>query len=158
MYNCNTDSLGLILGVEVFFSEGHCSGALWPTSAFTFKTLLRHYAIQALTPRSLNVKLCPRHQGKAIVGAFSVITNHRMDFFEALILMSIDVKISYNIWTACPEYSARPKHWSRRRLEARLPPSTRAWKWIVVFKLSVRGQAELLRCAGKRLFLWGYVM
>ena len=29
MYNCNTDSLGLILGVEVFFSEGHCSGALW---------------------------------------------------------------------------------------------------------------------------------
>ena len=28
MYNCNTDSLGLILGVEVFFSGGHCSGAL----------------------------------------------------------------------------------------------------------------------------------
>ena len=28
-----------------------------PTSAFTFKTLLRHYAKQALTPRSLNVKL-----------------------------------------------------------------------------------------------------
>ena len=26
-----------------------------PTSAFTFKTLLRHYAKQALTPRSLNV-------------------------------------------------------------------------------------------------------
>ena len=31
-----------------------------PTSAFTFKTLLRHYAKQALTPRSLNVKLGPR--------------------------------------------------------------------------------------------------
>ena len=29
MYNSNTNSLGLILGVEVFFSEGHCSGALW---------------------------------------------------------------------------------------------------------------------------------
>ena len=29
MYNSNTDSLGLILGVEVFFSIGHCSGALW---------------------------------------------------------------------------------------------------------------------------------
>ena len=29
MYNYNTDSLGLILGVEVFFSGGHCSGALW---------------------------------------------------------------------------------------------------------------------------------
>ena len=30
------------------------------TTAFTFKTLLRHYAQQALTPRSLNVKLGPR--------------------------------------------------------------------------------------------------
>ena len=29
------------------------------TTAFTFKTLLRHYAKQALTPRSLNVKLGP---------------------------------------------------------------------------------------------------
>ena len=36
------------------------------TTAFTFKTLLRHYAKQALTPRSLNVKLGPRrnyHKG-----------------------------------------------------------------------------------------------
>ena len=32
-----------------------------PTSAFTFKTLLRHYAKRVLTPRSLNVKLGPRH-------------------------------------------------------------------------------------------------
>ena len=31
-----------------------------PTSAFTFKTLLRHYAKQALTPLSLNVKLALR--------------------------------------------------------------------------------------------------
>ena len=31
-----------------------------PTSAFTFKTLLRNYAKRALTPRSLNVKLGPR--------------------------------------------------------------------------------------------------
>ena len=30
-----------------------------PTSAFTFKTLLRHYAKRALTPWSLNVKLGP---------------------------------------------------------------------------------------------------
>ena len=29
------------------------------TTAFTFKTILRHYAKQALTPRSLNVKLGP---------------------------------------------------------------------------------------------------
>ena len=31
-----------------------------PTSAFTFKTLLRHYAKRALTQRSLKVKLGPR--------------------------------------------------------------------------------------------------
>ena len=33
------------------------------TTAFTFNTLLRHYAKQALTPRSLNVKLGPRRKG-----------------------------------------------------------------------------------------------
>ena len=33
------------------------------TTAFTFKTLLRHYAKRALTPQSLNVKLGPRHKG-----------------------------------------------------------------------------------------------
>ena len=39
------------------------------TTAFTFKTLLRHYAKRALTPRSLNVKLGPRrkgHKGQAV--------------------------------------------------------------------------------------------
>ena len=35
-----------------------------PTSAFTFKTLLRHYAKRALTLRSLNVKLGPRHKSQ----------------------------------------------------------------------------------------------
>ena len=34
-----------------------------PASAFTFKTLLRHYAKRALTPRSLNMKLGPRCKG-----------------------------------------------------------------------------------------------
>ena len=41
-----------------------------PTGVFTFKTLLRHYAKQALTPRSLNVKLGPRrnyHKGRAAI-------------------------------------------------------------------------------------------
>ena len=41
-----------------------------PTSAFTFKTLLRHYAKQVLNPRSLNVKLGPRrnyHDGRAAI-------------------------------------------------------------------------------------------
>ena len=40
------------------------------TTAFTFKTLLRHYAKGALTPRSLNVKLGPRcnyHKGRAAI-------------------------------------------------------------------------------------------
>ena len=41
------------------------------TTAFTFKTLLKHYAKRALTPQSLNVKL-------------GVITNLRMEVFEAL--------------------------------------------------------------------------
>ena len=39
------------------------------TTAFTFKTLLRHYAKRALTPRSLNVKLGPQrkgHKGRAV--------------------------------------------------------------------------------------------
>ena len=40
------------------------------TTAFTFKTLLRHDAKRALTPRSLNVKLGPRrnyHKGRAAI-------------------------------------------------------------------------------------------
>ena len=40
------------------------------TTAFSFKTLLRHYANRALTPQSLNVKLGPRrnyHKGRAAV-------------------------------------------------------------------------------------------
>ena len=45
------------------------SQAQAPSSAFTFKTLLRHYAKRVLTPRSLNVKLGPRrkgHKGRAV--------------------------------------------------------------------------------------------
>ena len=67
-----------------------------PTSAFTFKTLLRHYAKREFTPQSLNVKLGPQrnyHKGRAairhyanqtacpllLVGAFSVIVQlHRL--------------------------------------------------------------------------------
>ena len=37
--NSNTDSLGWILGVEVFFSIGHCSGALWKWNALPFLKL-----------------------------------------------------------------------------------------------------------------------
>ena len=40
------------------------------TTAFTLKTLLRHYAKRALTPRSLNVKLGPwrnYHKGRAAI-------------------------------------------------------------------------------------------
>ena len=47
-----------------------------PTSAFTFKTLLRHYAKRALTPRS-NVKLGPRrnyHNGRAAIRHYAIQT------------------------------------------------------------------------------------
>ena len=40
------------------------------TTAFTFKTLFRHYAKRALTPRFLNVKLGPQrnyHEGRAAI-------------------------------------------------------------------------------------------
>ena len=42
--------------------RNHGEGPYWlkaATTAFTFKTLLRHYAKQALTPRSLSMKLGP---------------------------------------------------------------------------------------------------
>ena len=48
----------------------HGEGLKAPTSAFTFKKLLRHYAKRALTPRSLNMKLGPRrnyHKGRAAI-------------------------------------------------------------------------------------------
>ena len=47
------------------------------TTAFTFKTLLRHYAKQALTPRPLNVKLGPRrnyHKGRAAIRHYANLT------------------------------------------------------------------------------------
>ena len=40
-----------------------------PTSAFTFKTLLRHYAKRALTPQSLNMKLGPQFRNAIIMRA-----------------------------------------------------------------------------------------
>ena len=52
--------------------KAHTMAFSWlkvPTSAFTFKTLLRHYDERALTPRSLNVKLGLRrkgHKGRAV--------------------------------------------------------------------------------------------
>ena len=44
------------------------------TTAFTFKTLLRHYAKWALTPRYVDVKLCPQrnyHKGRAAIRHFA---------------------------------------------------------------------------------------
>ena len=46
------------------------------TTAFTFKTLLRHYAKRALTPRSLNMKLGPRrnyHEGRAAIRHYAMV-------------------------------------------------------------------------------------
>ena len=73
-----------------------------PTSVFTFKTLLRHYAKRALTARSLNVKLGPQRNYHECLKCESgcscfqpgegpsrdllrdYITNLRMELFEAL--------------------------------------------------------------------------
>ena len=49
------------------------------TTAFTFKTLLRHYAKQAFTTRSLNIKLGPRrnyHKGRAAIRHYANQTAH----------------------------------------------------------------------------------
>ena len=46
------------------------SEEVWATTAFTFKTLLRHYAKRALTPWSINVKVhrrCNYHKGRAAI-------------------------------------------------------------------------------------------
>ena len=56
--------------VEVVQSWRRPLLGLLATTAFTFKTLLRHNAKRALTPRSLNVKLGPRrnyHKGRAAI-------------------------------------------------------------------------------------------
>ena len=47
------------------------------TTAFTFKTLLRHYAKRALTPRSLNVKLGPRRKGQGMGSLIRILSYSR---------------------------------------------------------------------------------
>ena len=57
------------------------------TTAFTFKTLLRHYAKRALTPRSLNVKLGPRrnyHKGRAAIGSSWIIVWMQLPFMMSI--------------------------------------------------------------------------
>ena len=58
-----TSAVKLSIGSTIgFHNHGPTRAFSWlkaPTRAFTFKTLLRHYAKWALTPRSLNVKLGP---------------------------------------------------------------------------------------------------
>ena len=65
-----------------------------PTSAFTFKTLLRHYAKRALTPWSLNVKLGPRHnyhKGRAAIRHYA---NQPANLWIAFVSSSS----SYSLW------------------------------------------------------------
>ena len=57
--------------------RNHGKGPTWAfswlkaaTTAFTFKTLLRHYAKRVLTPQSLNMKLGPQcnyHEGQVAI-------------------------------------------------------------------------------------------
>ena len=61
-------SIGSTTGCTI--TEKALVGLKAATTALTFKTLLRHYAKWALTPRSLNVKLGPRrnyHKGRAAI-------------------------------------------------------------------------------------------
>ena len=50
------------------------------TTAFTFKTLLRHYAKQALTPRSLNMKLGPQRKSQKGRAAIRHYANQTAQF------------------------------------------------------------------------------
>ena len=64
-----TSAVNRLIG-EVVQSRRAFSWLKVATTAFTFKTLLRHYAKWVLTPRSLNVKLGPRrnyHKGRAAI-------------------------------------------------------------------------------------------
>ena len=87
LLGCRRHVLGeLVLGVELetkvilrFFTITAPTGAFsWlkaPTSTFTFKTLLRHYAKRALTPQKVDVKLerqSNNHKGGA---ALRIYTN-----------------------------------------------------------------------------------
>ena len=64
-----------IISEEITITEkaptrAFCWLKAFATTTFTFKTLLRHYAKQALTTRSLNVILGPRrnyHEGRAAI-------------------------------------------------------------------------------------------
>ena len=59
MYNSNTESLGLILGVEVFFSLGHCLGALCADLLMTYKqrsSILLQASKKQLAEESLTLK------------------------------------------------------------------------------------------------------
>ena len=67
MLDMGTDNYVVLQKVP---SEGSYSWLKAATTAFTFKTLLRHYAKRALTPWALNVKLGPRrnyHEGRAAI-------------------------------------------------------------------------------------------
>ena len=61
-----------------------------PTSVFTFKTLLRHYAKRALTPRSLNVKLGPRrnyHKGREALRHYALVATQQGLTLGALVII-----------------------------------------------------------------------
>ena len=68
------------------------------TTAFTFKTLLRHYTKWALTPRSLNVKLGPRrnyHKGRAAI-------RHYADQTALMTFASVSQFHVYLLWGQRP--------------------------------------------------------
>ena len=71
------------------------------TTAFTFKTLLSHYAKRALTPRSLNVKLGPRRKGhkrKENGGLVSIVTYSRPSLMIIVLVSQFHICL---LWGQC---------------------------------------------------------
>ena len=54
------------------------------TTAFTFKTLLRHYAKRALTPREVDVKLMDRFTALVSMGCLQNISCQLDKYFQTL--------------------------------------------------------------------------
>ena len=95
------------------------------TTAFTFKTLLRHFAKPVLTPTQLLSwgTGAAFNQEKALVGAFSVIlydiTNFRMELFETLLNTA----------------SAPHINGSQCRCEVHYRHASDVWQWWVQYQI-----------------------
>ena len=107
MYNCNTDSLGLILGVEVFFSEGHCSGALWGRSYFTNNHVEFGNNLSATDNIDMSEHWTPY---SFVIVSDDVLSNHCFSLHTNLLFKSL---ISLSGWKCVKCVGSAPLHKSR---------------------------------------------